>query len=153
MTTSEDSHYLVKTPCLETPEFRNALHSHPPATSMEFSPTTVISFDGSTKDAATLLRSKILLFLRDTEFESAFLRLVVLVFKNQTVGKTLSRDVRAVLEEFQCGSVMSLLSPDSTVPEGPYFLRNGKLYCTWKLFPDVYEAFQLPVIHAPNSDS
>lgn len=127
---SKDSHYLVKTPCLETPELRNVLHSDPPAISMDFSPATVISFDGSTKDAAKLIRSKMLTFLRDTEFEYVFLRSIVLVSRNQSVGKTISRDVRAVLDEFVCGSVMSLLSLDSTFPEDPYLLRDRRLYRT-----------------------
>lgn len=40
------------------------------------------------------------------------------------------------------------LSGDGTqnIPEGPYFLGGGTLHRTWRLYPDEYEAFQLPTI-------
>lgn len=47
-----------------------------------------------------------------------------------------------------------LIHPQRSIdlPEGEYILRGEDLYCVWRLYPDISEAFHLPVISRPFKD-
>ncbi|KAH7022136.1 amidase signature domain-containing protein [Ilyonectria destructans] len=87
--------------------------SHP--LELQLRPAALVSVE-THEDVANILRSKMLKFLADTEFESHFLGVLILAIPS------------------------------------PYFTKDHCLHRTWRMFPDVYEAFQLPTIHEANSD-
>lgn len=125
--------------------------SHP--LDLQLRPAAFVSVE-THEDVANILRSKMLKFLADTEFEPQFLGVLILAIPSSTsCPVSFWSGIQPVLEEFHCSSV--LISSTGTfldLPEGPYFTKDHCLHRTWRLFPDVYEAFQLPTIHEANSD-
>jgi len=87
------------------------------------------------------VRSKLLSFSADTEFDQRFLQVAVLVNHDQNATAVDLDGVVNVLLRSGCESIFVLHG--CSVPEGPYFVRDQSIYRTWRLFPDVYEAFQL----------
>ncbi|KAH6989095.1 amidase signature domain-containing protein [Ilyonectria sp. MPI-CAGE-AT-0026] len=120
---------------------------------LQFRPAVAVSVE-THEDGAKNLRSKMLKFLADTEFEPQFLGVLILAIpRGAAYPSSFWTSIISVLEEFRCSSVF-FFSTRTFVnfPEGPYFTKDYCLYRTWRLFPDVYEAFQLPTIHEAKSD-
>ena len=88
----------------------------------------------------------------DDEFLAMFLDLIIFVFRNARHQQQLqiSDEAQQILKELKCTKLFSTSSQDldEILPEGPYFMKGTSLHRTWRLFPDIYEAFQLPTIHA-----
>ena len=93
---------------------------------------------------------KIHRFRADEDFDPLFLASIVLVRPNPIAvdDETLCE----VLERPQLSMNKFVFFIQDTIPEGPYFVRDRKLHRTWRLYPDIYEAFHLPTIHDPDSD-
>ncbi|GAB1312459.1 hypothetical protein MFIFM68171_02669 [Madurella fahalii] len=138
---SPDSYYLIRLQSLAIGNLGNVQHgsSLPPS----FVPATVIYWDTPTN-----LHSKIKRFRADDEFDSRFLKTIVLVAPGGD-SVDVAAGVQTALLEVGCGD--SIFVIQDTVPEGPYFVRDQKLYRTWRLYPDIYEAFHLPTIQEPGS--
>lgn len=55
---------------------------------------------------------------------------------------TLQSDALNLLEQLGTKNVYSIQAEDDVgAPEGPYFLRNGKLHAAYRLYPDTVGAF------------
>ncbi|KAK4195511.1 glutamyl-tRNA amidotransferase [Triangularia verruculosa] len=140
----ESLHYLVRLNDVVVPDLRKVRFGKPVAHG--FSPATVVHME-TVQD----LRAKITKFTSDKEFEERFFGVTVIVTSNfscrfiKAVGK--------VLEQHGCRSIFVITTKTAKPSEGPYFVQGKRLYRTWKLFPDEYEAFQLPTIHEPGSDN
>jgi hypothetical protein len=120
--------------------------------SPEYQPTVVLSCQGP-KPSPSFLREKAAAFKRDPEFLQAFWsHIFVAIPSSVAPGFDISNDTHAILEELQCSRVSILTSADEgPIPEGPYHSQDGKLHKCWRLWPDCYEAFQLPVVQLSSS--
>ncbi|KAK4241990.1 amidase signature domain-containing protein [Achaetomium macrosporum] len=144
ITLSPESHYLVAAQPLPGLRFRTYLgKASTPRCSDELCPATVFHLD-----TPASLQSKILTFRNDTEFEPCFLEIAIIAFSEKVF--TAFDDVIKGLSDFGRRSVLAV---HGSVPEGPCFVQGQSIYRTWRLFPDVYEAFQLPTLQDANSDS
>jgi len=109
----------------------------------QLSPATVLRVDTPSN-----LRTILAQFSADKEFNQRFLETIVFAVHD---GVPLDIDIlEDVLSDIHCKSVYIVRS--TTIPEGPYFVQEQSLYRTWRLFPDIYEAFQLPTVQGVDSD-
>ncbi|KAK3938198.1 glutamyl-tRNA amidotransferase [Diplogelasinospora grovesii] len=160
---SNGAHYLIEPQALPFPRLQSVYFDAcsddrpsaqlPNLPDLQFRPAAVISVE-TPADVGNFLRSKVLAFLGDTEFESHFLGVLVLAVPwDSSRLRPFWSDIQAVLAEFHCNSL--LISPPRAflgLPEGPYFTKDRCLHRAWRLFPDVYEVFQLPTVQVANSD-
>lgn len=90
--------------------------------------------------------------MADDEFLASFWGRIIFAFHDARHRQQLqiSDDAQQILRELECTEVFSISSQDlgENLPEGPYFVKGTSLHRTWRLFPDISEAFQLPTIHA-----
>ncbi|KAJ8131951.1 hypothetical protein O1611_g1673 [Lasiodiplodia mahajangana] len=132
---------LLKTPITETKD----------TSDLSFSPAAVIHWP-SASDGSYLYR-RVEDFLKDGDFERSFLQTIILAHESGgSHPLSVNEDVVSLQKELNCREVMSLVQGAQVIPEGPYFVQGRRLHRTWKLFPDIYEAFQLPIIQLPNTD-
>ncbi|KAI8623965.1 amidase signature domain-containing protein [Xylariaceae sp. FL1651] len=90
----------------------------------------------------------------DDDFVDSFLHNIILAKESNSASLTILSDgIVSLLNRFHRQRVWTM-SKDAraTVLEGPYFIRSQNLHRTWKLFPDIYEAFQLPTIQSFTGD-
>ncbi|KAI1128107.1 amidase signature domain-containing protein [Nemania abortiva] len=121
------------------------------APSPDFSAAAVIHWPSTSNE--NYLDRRIKYFLKDADFECFFLQTIILAYELEDVRSlNLSEGVVSLLKGFNCRVVMSLPKGARNIPEGPYFVQGQQLHRTWKLFPDIYEAFQLPTIQLANTD-
>lgn len=117
-----------------------------------FSAAAVFHWPSTSNES--FLDSRIASFLKDRDFERSFLQTVVLVYESaEPYSMNLNEGVVALLQGFNCHNVMSISRDAQEIPEGPYFVIGQQLHRTWKLFPDIFEAFQLPTIQLLNSNT
>ncbi|KAK0642175.1 amidase signature domain-containing protein [Cercophora newfieldiana] len=146
LTLSSDSHYLVRLQALPVADVGQVQYGFQPAPS-GFCPASVFNYETSEN-----LRLKSHQFGLDDEFDKSFLSTIVLVVTNtQIVAESA---IKTLLGQAELSNVKSvfLIQGLNKVPEGPYFLQGQKLHQTWRLCPDVYEAFHLPTIYDPSLD-
>ncbi len=158
---SGEASYLVEPSPLPVPRLvhihmgRKAFSAAPELPDSQFFAATVIDLQTeATGVGAVSLDRRMSFFLKDADFEKQFLHVVVILLtKAQLHRCKLPSDVRAVLERFGCKAILAV-SPDRafSISEGPYFVRDRRLHRIWKLFPDTYDAFEVPVIQILNSD-
>lgn len=144
LTLSPGSHHLIR---LHSPPFADLgdVRAGCPPSPSRFCPATVIRYD-----TPEILNVKVQKFRADNEFDQNFLSTIVLVasHKDTTADDTLN----VILGQTELRNAKSVFLIQDTIPEGPYFVRDRKLYQTWRLYPDTYEAFHLPTIHDRDSD-
>ncbi|KAK4178917.1 amidase signature domain-containing protein [Triangularia setosa] len=126
------SHYLVQSKDIILPSLGSIRLGK--KLSPGLNPATVVYLDGD-------LRAKIGAFQDDDEFELNFLQVVILVVSKKP-HISIKRSY-AILKDQGCKSIFAI---HQVIPEGPYFAQGEALYRTWRLYPDVYDAFQLPTI-------
>ncbi|KAI0103214.1 amidase signature domain-containing protein [Nemania sp. FL0031] len=151
---TQNSHFLIETHDLQTDQLKllkNLASETKDTPELDFSPAAVIRWS-STSDENYLAR-QIEYFLKDGDFERSFLQTIVLAYElGESPLLSLSEGVASLLKRLNCREVMSLSQGAQIITEGPYFVQGRQLRRTWKLFPDTYEAFQLPTIQLPNTD-
>lgn len=135
-TLSPESHHLIAPSPLPNLRLGRVQSGKSLAPGTEFRPAAAVHLDTPTN-----VRSKLLSFSADTEFDQRFLQVAVLVNHDQNATAVDLDGVVNVLLRSGCESIFVLHG--CSVPEGPYFVRDQSIYRTWRLFPDVYEAFQL----------
>lgn len=120
-------------------------------TDLQFSSTTVFDIRIGSEES---LRSRVSSFQKDADFEKVFLESIVLITTHVDAIFPLKEDDKAFLRDLGCHS-LHYLSPNSysEIPQGPYFVHRRRIHRTWKLFPDVYEAFQCPTIQTYDNDT
>lgn len=145
---SPDSHHLINPHPLESllPLGDVAYGITPLAHGVH--PAAVVELGPSVNISETIDK-----FIADTEFDSQFLRAVVFVMSTRNEGTTdLVKNAWPFLMSKGCKSVFISTGGPILPPEGPWFMIQRRLHQTWRLFPDIHEAFQLPTIHDANSD-
>ncbi|KAK5654037.1 hypothetical protein OQA88_7715 [Cercophora sp. LCS_1] len=143
VTLSPNSHYLIQAHSPPVAALGEVQLGAPlPVT--EFGPATVVHYSTPPSLAAKLHR-----FCADPDFDKEFLNAIVLISPKR--AGIVDKKLRCVLAQ-ELSHVKSIYVIQQTVPEGPYFARGQRLLRTWRLYPDIYEAFHLPTIHGPGSD-
>lgn len=140
---SPESHHLIAPSSLPNLRLSNVLSGRTLTPQSRFCPATVFHLD-----APSSVLSKIAYFLADGEFDHRFLEVAIIVDRKNAPPADLGGVVK-VLSRSGCNSVFVI---HDSVPEGPYFVRDQSVYRSWRLFPDIYEAFQLPTVHQADSD-
>jgi len=155
---SDQAQFLIDNASIQSVHCEQELHhGEPPQHS--FSPCVVVSHESDEIDAS-FLRQKLSIFLKDSEFLPQFLTRVVFA---RVVGPEnttrhpekleITAGARNFLSDNGCVETFSVSVGETSdsLPEGPYFMKDAALHRTWRLFPDEYEAFQLPVIQSSSS--
>jgi hypothetical protein len=145
VTLSPGSHHLIAPSPLPNLRLGRVQSGKGLAPGTEFRPVAVVHLDTPSN-----VRLKIDSFSADKEFDQRFLQVVILVNHDQNATVVDLDGVVNVLSRSGCESIFVLHG--CSVPEGPYFVRGQSIYRTWRLFPDVYEAFQLPTLQQVDSD-
>jgi len=113
-----------------------------------FRPAVVVELGPSVNILKTVEK-----FTADAEFDSQFLEVVVFVTETRNKATNdLVKNAWPSLKSRGCKSVFILAGGRVRPPEGPWFVREQSLHQTWRLYPDIYQAFQLPTIHDANLD-
>ncbi len=145
VTLSPESHHLIAPNPLPDLQLGRVQSGKGLAPGTEFRPAAVVHIDTPSN-----VQGKIRTFSADTEFDQRFLQVAILVNHDENATVVDLDSVVNVLLRSGCESVFVLHG--CSVPEGPYFVRGQGIHRTWRLFPDVYEAFQLPTLQEVDSD-
>ncbi|KAF2802766.1 uncharacterized protein BDZ99DRAFT_550690 [Mytilinidion resinicola] len=102
----------------------------------------------------SVLRQTVAAFTQDPEFVKSFWSRVVFAIPSAASQKqfAVSNAAHKLLDELHCAEVLTITLPATGEPisEGPYFVK-GVASSHLGLFPDEYEAFQLPTVRTPSS--